>query len=346
MHSFENAALEQMALHKIGCKLAEEGIRASTQPVNLNDDVTTLLLNYFLLPFKKEEYYNFFDERSLDYNLVYKCVTEIFENPETLFEQSVALAKHLYEKGEHPKVKNGEFYVAYFENCEIDDEVVSAVGLFKSEHKDHFLKIYTNGQDFEMQGDTGIPIGKLDKGCLIFNIQKEDGYVVCVQDGSKNSEGGYWIDAFLQLRERADDFYFTQNMMTVCKEFVTKQLPEEFEITKVDQADLLNKSAHFFKENDDFDIENYIETVLPDETAARSFKSFKKGFEAEHDLKISDQFEVSEPAVKKQSKIFKSVIKLDKNFHIYVHGNRELIEKAYDETSKLHYYKLMYQYEE
>jgi hypothetical protein len=51
----------------------------------------------------------------------------------------------------------------------------------------------------------------------------------------------------------------------------------------------------------------------------------------------------SESAVKKQARVFKSVIKLDKNFHIYVHGNRELIEQGTDEKGK--YYKVYYKEE-
>jgi hypothetical protein len=39
------------------------------------------------------------------------------------------------------------------------------------------------------------------------------------------------------------------------------------------------------------------------------------------------------------------VIKLDKNFHIYVHGNRELIEKGYDEVLQKHYYKIYFDQE-
>src|SRR5574344_195721 len=348
MHCFDNTTLEAVSLHKIGNKIGEEDIRTSSRVLSLNDDLTNLLLNFFLMPLKKEIYFNFFDERSLNYHIVYNSVSHIFENPESLLEESVILAKHLYEQGDNPKIKNGEFYTAYFENCELDGESVDAVGLFKSEHLDHFLKIRksTTSNDYELQEDIGINTQKLDKGCLIFNSQKENGYVVCVLDSAKNSEGGYWIDLFLKLRERTDEFYYTQNMMTVCKEFVTKQLPEEFEVNKIDQADLLNKSAQFFKENDTFDLEDYTETILPDPAAARSFKYFKKAFEHEHDVEISDQFDLSEPAVKKQAKIFKSVIKLDKNFHIYVHGNRDLIERAYDEETGMYYYKLMYQYEE
>lgn len=40
--------------------------------------------------------------------------------------------------------------------------------------------------------------------------------------------------------------------------------------------------------------------------------------------------------------IRKEVLKLDKNFHIYIHGNHELIEKGFDSNKKMNYYKVYY----
>ena len=42
----------------------------------------------------------------------------------------------------------------------------------------------------------------------------------------------------------------------------------------------------------------------------------------------------------------RSVIKLDKNFHIYVHGGEQLIEQEYDEERGMKYYKLYYREEQ
>ncbi|HEY0059407.1 MAG TPA: nucleoid-associated protein, partial [Flavisolibacter sp.] len=63
-----------------------------------------------------------------------------------------------------------------------------------------------------------------------------------------------------------------------------------------------------------------------------------------HDFDITSSFDISAPAVKKQSRIFKSVLKLDRNFHIYIHGNTDLIEKGTDDDGRK-YYKLYYQEE-
>ena len=47
------------------------------------------------------------------------------------------------------------------------------------------------------------------------------------------------------------------NALTMCKNFITNELPEQFEASKADQADYLNKSVAFFKENDSFDMNEF-----------------------------------------------------------------------------------------
>jgi hypothetical protein len=74
-----------------------------------------------------------------------------------------------------------------------------------------------------------------------------------------------------------------------------------------------------------------------------SFNQYKSAYVQEHDLEIVDNFTISDSAVKKQARVLKSVIKLDKNFHIYVHGNRELIEQGSDNKGK--FYKIYYKEE-
>ena len=58
-----------------------------------------------------------------------------------------------------------------------------------------------------------------------------------------------------------------------------------------------------------------------------------------------DEFDINSEAVKKMKRVFKSVIKLDKNFHIYVHGNRNNIKKGYDEENNMSFYQLFFKEE-
>jgi hypothetical protein len=71
---------------------------------------------------------------------------------------------------------------------------------------------------------------------------------------------------------------------------------------------------------------------------------YKSDYEQRYDTQIEDQFAISGAAVKKQARIYKSVLKLDRNFHIYIHGNSELIEKGVDDDGRK-FYKIYYQEE-
>lgn len=343
---FDQLVTNQIAVHFIGNKSEEEGVRFSNDKLLIDNDLKDLFSAYFTGSFKSSEFYNLSHPDDLKFNEVFNYVTEIFENPGNLFKQSQNLAKHLYEHSTHPKIKAGEFYTAYFYNCDIEGETVDAVGLFKSENKDTFLKVLQSNGDFVVNSDEGININKLDKGCLIFNTEKEKGYLVAIVDNmSRVAEAQYWKDDFLQLRPRNDDYHHTQNLLNMCKNFVVEKLPESFEVTKADQVDMLNRSVKFFKEKETFNMEDFASEVIQQPEVASAFQDYKQQFAGERELEISDEFNISDCAVKKQQRIFKSVIKLDKNFHIYVHGNKELIERGFDDVTGMHYYKVFFREE-
>jgi len=345
MTQFEKTNIKNIALHFVGNKNNEEMIKLSNSILNFDEATKGILTNYFITPFTKpQEYFNFHHDIELNMNEVFACASNIFDEPDTLLEQSVNLAKHLYEQSTHPKIKGGEFYIVYFKDCIIDGETVDAIGLFKSENKDTFLKVYPTGEGFEIESQQGVNINKLDKGCLIFNTEKENGYVVSVIDNTnKGAEAQYWIDDFLHLRQRKDEYYNTQNILSLCKHFVKDELPQQFEVTKADQVDFLNKSVKFFKKNDNFNMEEFANEVIAQPEIIDSFNQYKSSYQKDYDIEFADNFMISDSAVKKQARAFKSVIKLDKNFHIYVHGNRELIEQGEDERGK--FYKVYYREE-
>ena len=342
----ESTFISAIAVHYAGNKTLEEGIRQSQSLLETEDEVSDLLQHYFLSPFKGSEYFTFHHESSLNLNEVYTYVTNIFNDPETLYEESVNLLKHLYESSDHPKIKGGEFYVVFFEDCPFKGEMLNALGLFKSESRESFLKVYPKGGDYSVEKDEGININKLDKGCLIYNTEGDKGYVVSVIDHTgKNSEARYWIDQFLHLRQREDDYFQTREALNLCKNFVTQKLPEDYEVSKADQVDLLKKSVEFFKEKERFNLEEFADEVMKQPEIIEKFKAYKTDYQKERDIDMEGDFSISEDAVKKQARAFKSIIKLDKNFHIYVHGKREYIVKGFDQASGMHYYQLFF-YEE
>lgn len=342
----EDASLERLVIHKTGNKSREEGIKFSKSPLQLSEAVKDLLIRYFLSPFGKNEYFNFHHDADLNLNEVYHFSCAIFDDPGSFYLNSVNLANHLYENSVHPKVKSGELYIAYLKNLLLDGEEVDAIGLFKSESRETFLKVYPTADNFSIEHEEGININKLDKGCLIFNTERDNGFVVATVDNlSKSNDALYWTDSFLKLKQRNDDYFQTSQTLNLCKEFVSNKLPEVFEIDRPGQAELLNKSMKFFKENDTFIMEEFVSEVFTVPEMIETFNEYKRDFEIEREVKISDDFDISGQAVKRLSKVYKSIIKLDKDFHIYVHGNRENIEKGYDEERRMPFYKLFFREE-
>ena len=345
MIQYYDTKIKNVVVHFVGNKSNDESVRCSKLLLTINDEIDYILTNYFVKSFLKTEgQHQFFHETNLKYNETYSYVSYIFDNPETLLEQSVNLAKHLYEQSTHPKIKGGEFYTVYFKDCIIDGKTVDAVGLFKSENKDTFLKVFPKGEGFEIESEKGININKLDKGCLIFNTERENGYIVAVVDNTnKGAEAKYWIDDFLHIRQRKDEYYSTQNVISLTKNFIKNELPQQFDVSKADQADLINKAVKFFKEKDNFNLSEFANEVIGQPDIIEKFNQYKSSFAKEYDVDFTDNFTISDSVVKKQSRALKSIIKLDKNFDIHIHNNSQLIEQGADEKGK--FYKIYYKEE-
>ncbi len=351
MISFFEASLAELSIHRIGNKAQDEHYILSEQSIVINDNMlSNLLQQYFLKQFEKtNEIYRFFHPNNdLNLNEVYHFAKGIFDDNTAFHANSKELAKHLYEVSGHPKIKSGELYLAFFENVQIEGELLDAIGIFKSETKETYLKVYPQSDGFGLSYEQdAINIHKLDKGCLIFNTDKEDGFRVAIIDqANRSGEAVYWKDEFLKLKVRNDSFNQTNNVLGVYKNFVTEQLDHNFEISKADKIDLLNKSMKYFKEKESFDIDEFSNEVIGNKEGIESFKNYKKSYEDEFDAPIPDSFDISGAAVKKQQRVFKSVLKLDKNFHIYIHGDKDLIEKGFDDDKSMNYYKVYFREEE
>lgn len=349
MLDFTNSNIDKVIVHQVGNKTNGEELLLSNNVLDTQDlRLRELLIQYFLYPFSNTlEYHSFtFSDGDFSLNPLYQFATNIFSKNNNLEKISKSIAKQLYEVAVHPQIKSGDLFVATFSNILLGDVLVNGIGLFKSENRQPFLKLNKNATDFVLNYEDGINIDKLDKGCLILNVENESGYRVAVIDKSNRSnDAQYWKDLFLNLRPVNDEYHFTKEFLGIAKQYVTKQYSEEFEVTKADQIDLLNRSVEYFKTRDAFDKEEFEKEVLQHDNLIKSFQNFDTAYRQENEIDLSDNFEISAQAVKKQARVFKSVLKLDKNFHIYIHGNRDLIEQGVDEDGRK-YYKIYYKEEQ
>ncbi len=344
--SFE-ASLNQISVHKVGNKAQDEYMVLSEEALGIEDEMLkNLLMTYFLKPFEKvNEVYRFTHATDdLALNEIYHFAKKAFESGSNFHEISQQMTRHLYDVSTHPKIKSGEVYIVNFDSVQIEGELHKAIGIFKSETKETYLKVYPDAGGFSLSYEQeAINIQKLDKGCLIINTESEEGYKVLVIDQTnKSGEAVYWKDDFLKLKIRNDSFNQTHNVLGLYKNFVTEKIDETFEISKPDKIDLLNKSMKYFKEKEKFDLDEFSDEVIGNETASQSFKSMMSNYEHEFDAPLSNGFDISSQAVKKQNANYKTVMKLDKNFHVYIHGDRALLEQGFDDVKRKNYITLFY----
>lgn len=337
------ATVQIFITHQVGNRLQDEEVVLSSAPSTIDPETENLFLQYLLSSFKPEEAYQFWHPTELALNEVYTVAGRFFDDArsgQAFVDASQDLAKLLYESSMHPKIKDGKLNVVYFNDVLIDDETFDAIGIFKSETDVPFLQMRDDGPRVEVRHQKGYEIKGIDKGCLIVNTDREDGFQVLVID-KRGTETRYWVDEFLKVKPLSTSYQQTQQAMSLTRNFIAKQVPKDFEIEKTEQMSLLNKSAEFFGKKEKFRREEFEEEILQDENLIQAFRTYNDQARAESSFGFDDEFDISSQAYKKQSKIFKSILKLDRNFHVYIHGDKDLIEKGVDAQGRK-YYKLYY----
>lgn len=349
MIDFSRAELTHFIIHFVGNKGLGEEITLSETCFEFKDDfVKETVLRYFQTPFKTDVYHQFKNKSDFDIKDIKAICEKVFNSRKGFVEQSQNIARLLYDQSMHPKIKGGEFYVCFFKDVIVDGELCDTIGLFKTENKETYLKVYQHVDNFDLDCDTGINIHKLDKGCLIYNTDQEKGYKLSIIDtNNKVAECAlYWESDFLNATLKENAFYHTSNFMETCRGFCEEILTEDNNVKKEDQMMMLNKSTAYFKERDKFNMKEFEKDVMVQPELIKAFKDYRKDFSDRLDLNTIDEFDVSPTAVKKNQKYMRSVVKLDKNFHIYIHGRHDYVERGYDEAMGLKYYKLYYVNEE
>jgi len=105
-----------------------------------------------------------------------------------------------------------------------------------------------------------------------------------IDKSNKSSEAQFWKNIFLQVQACSDDYHQTKEFMNVTRNFVTKQLTEEFEVSKTDQIDLLNRSVEYFKSHDHYNKEEFENEIFNNPDVIDSFRDFDQKFRDENNI--------------------------------------------------------------
>ncbi len=337
------ARIQNLCAHYIGLEEGEQLELSAALSSLEHDRLHSSLLHYFFKNFTLEEFYSF--DISKETKTIHDLVKTIFEEPSSLLEHSREIAQHLHRTSQHPNIKSGELIVAYVNNVLIEDEMLDAICLFKSEKKHDLIRLIQEDNAFTFEALQGILLTQVDKASIIFNTEQTTGYKVCSVDKSNTEKKAqFWQKDFLQLQFRDDDFQNTKAYIGATKHFIEDRMKPLYDTDKSEEVGILQRSKSFLEQEDKFDAAEYTKEIFRDEKVIEEFNDYKQEYQNLNNVNLKDSFSVNMAAVKNQSKVFKSVLKLDKNFHVYIHGNRNMIQKGRDEDGRK-FYKLYYEEE-
>lgn len=338
----EYIKIKSCIVHVVGNKSADQGLLLSNEAIDLDESTGKILEKYLLGQVTTDGYYEFWHESDIALNELYSYAKRCFADNEEFVAVSQQIAKHLYSCSIHPKIKDGELCVVLFRNVIVDGVTCEALGIFKSENKDTFLKMVSKGDRTEIYSETGININKIDKAAIIFNTSEETGYWVTVIDRTnKATEAKYWTDDFLKVRPCSNSYNQTESLLAMTRTFVS-HLPEGG--SKKDKALMVHRSMEAVKAPV-VKVEDYARDVFKDEEMARQFEEYTRKKADDEGVALDDEIKISQQAVKKKTTTKLTTIKLDDNFDIRVHGGEQLVEQGYDEERGMKYYKLYYKEE-
>ncbi|WP_235861514.1 nucleoid-associated protein [Pontibacter flavimaris] len=337
--------LKQLAVHRVGNKAKEEGVVASRELVDLRDEqLYDLLVNYFLTPFKQEEFFRFTHTSDVALNEMFAYSALIFAEPHNFHEYSVHILNHLYQQSDHPKVKSGELYVVHFEGCVMEEEVVDAIGIFKSENKDTFLTFQDEADDLNVNYHFGVNLKGVDKGCMIYNTQAEDGFRVKLVDAN-SYDAVFWKDDFLNVAELQDTNYNTKTVLNLCKDF-SEEVFARTESKKA-QVDFISRSVDYFSKSETFDLEEFTSSVIDEPETKERFKDYSQAFAEERDIEGFTDFAINKNTVRNMKRKFRNFIKLDTQIEIKFSGynpeqSEQYVERGFDQERGMHFYKVYF----
>ncbi len=300
------------------------------------DDWTGQLFNYFFLSHFPND-----KEGALDVN--HDRFTELKPALDLYFQDGELGKIHAQVSGKWSEVSSSAdedsfWFTVSWDQFSVDEYSGRAIGFFFAREKNNFLNMH-GADPMVLQG---LPMKKPEFGCLIFPDQM-DGFTTFMLDAAKADTGGTsWSKVLFPFHQITDDAFHAKQFFKMCKAFSEDVIVKEQQQPKEKQVSFLSDSLKYASDNRAVNFENFKTEVLKEPTVIDAFDSFQEKYSEERQWNPPDQFAVTESVQNQAKKFVKSVIKLDKNFHIYVHGNKERLEKGFDKDKKLHFYTLWF----
>jgi hypothetical protein len=341
---FTRAKIQGLALARLGNPLRNGILQTSKELCHFEASEAELLTHCFLKPFRVLEEHRFHHETSLDQNRVYNCAKAIFSEQGTLLENAAKIAQRLFEKSDHPNIKPGDLCISVVDGIVVNGKLTSALCIVKCENTVPFLQISVADGDLHLMTHQGIYPDKIDKGCLIFNDQADEGYSVLVFDKG-GADPLFWNRQFLSIVPKTNDDFLTKRYSELCMEFAKRGLPES--TPQESRYQLANRAVNYLVDAEEFDRESFESKALQEPKVIDQFKEFKDGYEEDNGFKLEEKFVVSKDIATKAKKKLKGTLKLDTGAEIrfksdFIDDAESLFEQGFDEARKMRYVKILF----
>lgn len=321
--------IKSAVVQRVGNKSKEDGVAFSNSLCQVGG-VEEHLLSVIKASFKFDDWKRFYYIDDLEMNPTYRFVSKIFEDEDIMVKQANNLARHLYEQSMHPNIKIGEFYVVLLEGCEVDGVETNAIGLFKSEVHETVLTVKMENNQLVLSPEMGMSLKKLEKGCIVFNVDKEQGYKVAVVDNTgSNTDAHYWVDNFLHVCNCEDDYHQTERLAELCKGFAEKVSEQ----SAVEGAIIAKKATDVLKTTETLAISDLADVICKNEEQKEEFAAYRKSFEEENGA-LNDEVTLVKKAVNYKPVSRMNVLKIGTDFEVKVLNPEARIETGEDKNGK------------
>ena len=327
--------IKAAVVQRVGNKSNDEGVSFSDSLCQM-DSVEEPFLKLINSAFKFNDWKQFYYIDDLELNPAFRFVSKIFDDETCIVQQANNLARHLYEQSIHPNIKIGEFYVVLLDNCEVDGEQTQAIGLFKSEVRETVLTVKMEKNRLVLSSEIGMSLKKLEKGCIVFNVDRENGCKVAVVDNTgSNTDAHYWVDNFLHVRASDDDYHQTEKLAGLCAGFVQQVSGQSVS----DGAFMAMKANEVLKSGEILAVDDLAERICQTDEQKKEFAAFRKSFEEENGA-LKDEVALVKKAVNYKPVTRMNVMKVGTDFEVKVLTSEARIEEGKDEGGR--YWKLYY----
>ena len=333
--------IKQATIQMVGNKARGEGFSSAIRLADVEGS-SQFLKAIVENSFKLEDWKRFDFIESLSLNPMYQFVSKIFDEKEEFLSQSVNIATYLYDQSLHPNIRSGELYVLLLD-CKYEEELVEAIAILKSEKKDPLLATNNDGEGISVRTVYGTGLKGLDKGCLILNRERENGYMVCTVDNINNGgDAHYWLESFLHVVNRSDAYHGTKDYVVLCKDYLLNEVVKKQKKDKLEAIEIMNDVAEFIKTHDVVTLSELKEEVFNTHGLGEDFERYKETTEKKRNVAVIPEILSSREVIDKMKGVALRKIRLDGNVEIVIKNKTDRVMKGYDLGRNMNYYQVFY----